>query len=96
MLDFGFFSTAGDARFDAAVTAMIMDMYGPHAAAATRLLTRRITAELGYPTEILLLYQAAYAVATSNFFTPDGSDGHFAWCVEQLGRKDVGEALGLG
>ena len=96
VLDFGFFSTAGDARFDAAVTAAIMDMYGPHAPAVTQALTHRISAELGYPIEILLVYQAAYAVASANFFTEDGSDGHFSWCVEQLARKDVIEALGLG
>jgi hypothetical protein len=34
-------------------------------------------------------------VATSNAFTTDGSDGHFSWCMAQLGRPDLGEALGL-
>jgi hypothetical protein len=27
--------------------------------------------------------------------TTDGSDGHFAWCIAQLQRSDVNEALGL-
>jgi aminoglycoside phosphotransferase (APT) family kinase protein len=93
VLDFGFISTAGDPRFDAAVTAMIMDMYGPYASAATQALIARIVEELGYPIEVLILYQAAYAIATSNFFTSDGSDGHFPWCMAQLNRADVRDVL---
>jgi aminoglycoside phosphotransferase (APT) family kinase protein len=93
VLDFGFLTTAGDPRFDAAISAAIMNMYGPHAAAITATLTARLAAELAYPVEVLLIYQAAYAVATSNAFTIDGSDGHFRWCVAQLSRSDVTAAL---
>lgn len=95
VLDFGFLTTSGDPRFDAAITASIMNMCGQHALAITRDLTARFARNLGYPTEVLLTYQAAYAVATSNAFTPDGSDGHFAWCIAQLSRDDISEALGL-
>ena len=52
-----------------------MNMYGPHAPAIADRLTSRLAAELGYPAEALLLYRAAYAIATSNAFTSDGSDG---------------------
>jgi hypothetical protein len=34
-------------------------------------------------------------MATSNAFTADGSDGHFSWCIAQLRRADISEALGL-
>lgn len=95
VLDFGFLTTSGDRRFDAAITASIMNMYGPHALAITQELTAQFAQDLGYPIEVLLIYQAAYAVATSNAFTPDGSDGHFAWCIAQLRRADISEALGL-
>jgi aminoglycoside phosphotransferase (APT) family kinase protein len=95
VLDFGFLTTAGDPRFDAAITASVMNMYGPHARAITQDLTARIAQELGYRPEVLLIYQAAYAAATSNAFTADGSDGHFAWCMTQLERADVTAALGL-
>jgi aminoglycoside phosphotransferase (APT) family kinase protein len=95
VLDFGFLTTAGDPRFDAAITAGIMNMYGPHALSATQDLIARIVRETGYPHEVLLTYQAAYAMATSNAFAPDGSDGHFAWCVAQLRRADISAALGL-
>jgi aminoglycoside phosphotransferase (APT) family kinase protein len=84
VLDFGFVAGAGDPRFDAGVTAGIMDMYGPHAAAITGALTERFAAELGHAPEVLRLYRAAYALATHNAFTTDGSDGHFGWCVRQL------------
>jgi aminoglycoside phosphotransferase (APT) family kinase protein len=86
VLDFGFFSTAGDPRMDAGITAIIADMYGPHGAARADALTHTFAAELGYPIDVLRVYQAAYAIATSNAFTDDGSDGHFAWCVAQLNR----------
>ena len=95
VLDFGFLTTAGDPRFDAAITAGIMNMYGPHALSSTQDFTARIARDLGYPTQVLLIYQAAYATVTSNAFTPDGSDGHFRWCVAQLRRADISEALGL-
>jgi Ser/Thr protein kinase RdoA (MazF antagonist) len=93
VLDFGFLTTAGDPRFDAAIAAAVMNMYGPHAPAIVTELTRRIAADLGYPAELLLTYQAAYAVATSNAFSRDGSDGHFAWCIAQLERTDIAAVL---
>jgi aminoglycoside phosphotransferase (APT) family kinase protein len=95
VLDFGFLTTAGDPRFDAAITAGIMNMYGPHALSSTQYLTARLARNLGYPPEVLLTYQAAYATVTSNAFTLDGSDGHFGWCIAQLRRADISEALGL-
>jgi hypothetical protein len=55
----------------------------------------RFARDLGYPPDVLLAFQAAYAVATSNAFTPDGDDGHFAWCIAQLRRDDISEALNL-
>ena len=95
VLDFGFLTTAGDPRLDAAIAASVMDMYGPHAPSITEALTAQVARDLGYPAEVLLIYQASYAVATANAFTPDGHDGHFAWCISQLRRPDIAGALGL-
>ena len=36
---------------------------------------------------------AGYAVAGACVYDPAGRDGHFAWCVEVLGRADVRAAL---
>jgi hypothetical protein len=95
VLDFGFLTTAGDPRLDAAIAASVMNMYGPHAPAITDVLTTQAAQDLSYPVDVLLTYQAAYAVATANAFTSDGSDGHFAWCISQLCRPDVADALGM-
>src|SRR5262249_16370264 len=95
VLDFGFLSTAGDPRLDAAIAASVMNMYGPYAPAITGALTRQVAQDLGYPVDVPLLYPATYAVATANAFTSDGSDGHFAWCIDQLRRSDIADALGM-
>ncbi|WP_435282934.1 phosphotransferase family protein [Streptomyces koelreuteriae] len=89
VLDFGFCTTAGDPAFEAAVTAAVWDMYGPHAEEHTAELTRLFAHELGYAPETLTAYQAAYALTTYDVFGPDDSDGHFRWCVEQLRRNAV-------
>jgi aminoglycoside phosphotransferase (APT) family kinase protein len=95
VLDFGFLTTAGDPRLDAAIAASVMNMYGPYAPAITDALTAQVAQDLDYPVDVLLIYQAAYAVATANAFTADGSDGHFAWCIDQLRRSDIADALGM-
>ncbi|MFE2376901.1 phosphotransferase family protein [Streptomyces sp. NPDC059398] len=89
VLDFGFYSTAGDPAFEAAVTAAIWDMYGPHAEEHTTELTRLFAHELGYPPAALAAYQAAYALTTYDLFGLDDRDGHFRWCAEQLRRNAV-------
>jgi aminoglycoside phosphotransferase (APT) family kinase protein len=89
VLDFGFFTTAGDPAFEAAVTAAVWDMYGPHAEHHAVTLTGLFAGELGYPAETLALYQAGYALTTYDLFSSDGSDGHFRWCAALLRRNRV-------
>ena len=89
VLDFGFYTTAGDPAFEAAVTAAVWDMYGPHAEEHTAELTRLFAHELGYEPAILTAYQAAYALTTYDLFGLDAGDGHFRWCAEQLRRNAV-------
>ncbi|WP_419992394.1 phosphotransferase family protein [Streptomyces boninensis] len=86
VLDFGFFTTAGDPAFEAAVTAAVWDMYGPYAEEHTATLTHRFAAELDHAPETLAVYQAAYALTTYDLFASDGSDGHFRWCAALLNR----------
>ncbi|WP_186780374.1 aminoglycoside phosphotransferase family protein [Streptomyces salinarius] len=89
VLDFGFYTTAGDPAFEAAVTAAIWDMYGPHAEEHTAELTKLFARELGYAPATLTAYQAAYALTTYDLFGLDDRDGHFRWCTEQLRRNAV-------
>jgi Phosphotransferase enzyme family len=93
VVDFGFFSTIGDPAFDAAVAASTFDMYGTYASRTDDELTQEMALTLGYLPEELTLYKAAYAVATSNAYDPNGRDGHFAWCARMLRRKDVVDLL---
>lgn len=93
LLDWGFFSTAGDQAFDASVTAGIFNMYGPHATEIDQQLRRLFMADFGYPAELLTVYRAVYAIATSNVYDRTGQDGHFAWCVRQLASRDVQSVL---
>lgn len=89
VLDFGFFTTAGDPAFEAAVTAAVWDMYGPHAAEHTTELTQLFAHELGYAEATLETYQAAYALTTYDLFGTGEDDGHFRWCAAQLRRNTV-------
>ncbi|MFE5216409.1 MULTISPECIES: hypothetical protein [unclassified Streptomyces] len=45
-----------------------------HAPEITRQLTTRFADEFGYAVDDLLLYRAAYAMATSDAFAPGGGD----------------------
>ncbi len=94
-LDFGFLTTVGDSAFDAAITASIYDMYGPRAAVNEAILEEAIVDRFGYEPRRLLIYRSAYALVTSNCFSPAGTDGHFEWCLRMLARPQLREALDL-
>ncbi|MFI9847330.1 aminoglycoside phosphotransferase family protein [Nonomuraea sp. NPDC051941] len=89
VLDFGFYTTAGDPAFEAAVTAAVWDMYGPYAEEHTAELTRFFVRELGYAPAALTAYQAVYALTTYDLFGMGDEDGHFRWCAEQLRHNTV-------
>lgn len=93
VLDWGFLSTEGDPAFDAAIACAIFDMYGDSALQSELELLSEVESRLGYSHECLLVYRAAYSLATANAYAADGSDGHFAWCVEALNRPDVVDAV---
>ncbi|ULH16957.1 phosphotransferase (plasmid) [Deinococcus sp. KNUC1210] len=93
VLDFGVFATAGDARFDAAICGAVVNMYGPHAPIVMREVTGILAKTLGYDLQVLRLYQAAYALATSHLYSLDGLDGHFRWCIQQWQKPDILEAF---
>lgn len=93
VLDFGFLTTVGDPRFDAAITASIFDMYGPQARASEAILSEVLLERFGHDRDSYGLYRAAYAIITISYFGQDGLDGHYAWCVRMLRRPDVIDAL---
>lgn len=93
VLDFGFLSTAGDAAFDAAITASCFDMWGPNARNVERQLDRAFESAFGHDHYRYSIYRAAYALTTACCFGTDLSEGHFAWCITLLSRSDVRDAL---
>lgn len=93
LLDWGFYTTAGDNTFDASTAAGFYDMYGPDAREIDELLLDRFESELGHSRELMLLYRAAYAMTTATAYSEDGSDGHSVWCVNNINRPDVRKAL---
>lgn len=93
IVDFGFLTTVGDPHFDAAITASIFDMYGPHARQSEDILTGKFADRFGHDRTRYGLYRAAYAVITCAYYAPDGNDGHFAWCAAMLRRPDVLAAI---
>jgi Phosphotransferase enzyme family len=96
LIDWSFFTTAGDHTFEAAVAAGIFDMYGPQARASDDVLTQSLIRDHGHSPARMLLYRAAYSIATANAFGDDGEDGHFAWCASSLEREDLIETLFSG
>lgn len=92
LLDWGFFTTAGDNTFDAATAAGFYDMYGPEARAIDDLLFNRFE-ELGHSRSRMHLYRAVYAICTATIYSPTAADGHYTWCVENLRREDLQAAL---
>lgn len=95
VLDFGFLTTVGDPAFDAAVTASVYDMYGARAAETEALLDTAMADRFGHDPARLAVHRAAYALVTANCFSASGGDGHFAWCVRMLRRRNIRDALGL-
>jgi hypothetical protein len=92
LLDWGFFSTAGDNTFDASTAAAFYDMYSPAARSIDDLLTNRFE-ELGHDRDRMYLYRAAYSIATATVYSPTAADGHYTWCVGNLSREDIRAAL---
>lgn len=91
LLDWGFLTMAGDSAFDASTAAGFFNMYGESARADDDGLLQELAPIYGH--DRLLLYRAAYAVIGSNAYDAEGRDGHFDWCVGQLGRDDVTDLL---
>ena len=82
---------------EAAAAAGIFDMYGPDARASDDALTRALTTDRGHCPNRMMLYRAAYAIATANASSAGGDDGHFAWCASQLQAADLAVAhLAIG
>ncbi len=96
IVDFGFLTTLGDPRFDAAITASIFDMYGANARESEERLSAEFAARFDHDPLPYALYRAAYAIITNAHFGTDGTDGtdgHFLWCASMLRRPEIEDAI---
>ncbi|RZU63205.1 aminoglycoside phosphotransferase family protein [Zhihengliuella halotolerans] len=89
VIDWGFFSVLAEPELDAAIASAVLDMYGPHAADIEGELTDALVERFDLNRDALVAYKGVYALMTSNVYSPDGTDGHFAWCSAILARPDV-------
>jgi hypothetical protein len=89
LLDFGFLSTSADPLFDAVISALIFDMYSPHAFTHRAHLFELYIRKWTRFADVYPLYKAAYALATSNAYSESGEDGHFRWCVDILNDAET-------
>lgn len=92
LIDWGFFSVLAEPALDIAITAATLEMYGPSAIEVDGTLTDYFCERFEVERDILLAYKGYYALVTSNVYSPDGTDGHFAWCSAMLARADVRRA----
>ncbi|MGI8645255.1 MAG: phosphotransferase [Nocardioides sp.] len=84
LLDFGYVTTVGDPAFDAAIATVLLDMFGPDAAASRNRLEHLVVARFGYGAHRLALYRAAYGVVTASCLVADSDGRHFRWCLDLL------------
>jgi hypothetical protein len=96
VLDFGFMTCAGDPDLDAAIVSLIADQYGSKARQSEQIMDDLLVERLDLDRQKLLTYKAVYALVTSGFFSEDGSDGHYPWCVGILNRREIREAVRSG
>lgn len=96
VIDWGFLSHVGDAHVDASIACGVYGMYGPFARRHDETLVSACVSRLGFDRHRLLVYRALYAILTSNAYSVDGTDEHYAWCAATLNRADVRDALEIG
>lgn len=89
VIDWGFFSVLAEPALDAAIASAVLDMYGARAAEVDATLTDAFVERFELDRDVMLAYKGVYALMTSNVYSPDGTDGHFAWCSAMLARPDV-------
>lgn len=93
VIDWGFLSHFGDTSFDASIACGSYNLYGRHYRENDDYLLSQCVDNHGFDHHRLLVYRALYALLTSNAYSEDGTDGHYAWCVDNLNRRDIRKAL---
>lgn len=89
LIDFGFMTCCGDARFDAATAAAFFDMTGENSSQQTEQLISQFARSLACPTSDLQLLLATYCLIAINAFGHKPGDELANWCVHQLNSAPI-------
>lgn len=96
VLDWGFLTCYAPPVIDLGISTGILDMYSEKARATEDRFVARVLATTDADLGDLLRTRALYALITATAYSPEGTDGHFAWCIDQLQRDDVSAAVDAG
>jgi Ser/Thr protein kinase RdoA (MazF antagonist) len=85
LLDFGLLTMVGDGLFDIATGWVFFDMYDELRANLRARYLSLILDRLGESVRSTLYrYVLVYSILSANTYSPTCSDGHYAWCVDNL------------
>lgn len=89
LLDFGLFTMYGDPLFDLATACAFFDMYDELNLNLRMRLFDLVCAQIGeHVRPLLYRYLLLYSFLAANTYSPDCSDGHYAWSVANLNNRD--------
>ncbi len=94
VLDWGFLTCYAPAAIDQGISTGILDMYSPHAREIDERFVSRVLKRVDDADyKDILRARALYALISATAYSATGEDGHFMWCVNQLNRSEVREAV---
>lgn len=88
LLDFGLLTLYGDALFDLATGWVLFDMYDELKANVRSRYLDVLLGALGADSRgKLFRYVLLYSIFTANTYSPNCTDGHYEWCVDNLNNQ---------
>jgi len=94
LLDFGLFTMYGDYLFDLATGWVFFDMYDELKVGARERYLAKLLDRLGEQVRgRLYRYVLTYSILSANTYSPDCSDGHYYWCVDNLSNQHYWDAI---
>jgi Ser/Thr protein kinase RdoA (MazF antagonist) len=94
LLDFGLLTMVGDPLFDLATGWVFFDMYDELKASVRERCLAMLLERLGAQARgKLYRYVLIYSILSANTYSPQCSDGHYAWCVANLSNQHYWSAI---
>jgi hypothetical protein len=94
LLDFGLLTMVGDPLFDLATGWVFFDMYDELKASLRERCLAMLLERLGEQARgKLYRYVLIYSILSANTYSPQCTDGHYAWCVANLSNQGYWSAI---